>query len=174
MKKIIGLVSVVALCAACAAFDSDSKTINGFNPDGSLSGSPGANKYEGFYSGKATQTSNSCSQADLSAQGGELQVDVVQGGDTVNMQFADGQEGNGNLEDGNKVTVKVDRAGVAWLYTFNFDEAKASGNIDVVETTTEGQLDAACAKYNFELEKQKEKPDNFGHTVIIPPPPAPQ
>ena len=163
MKKILGLVLVVT-CSACAAFDSDSKTLSSVTPAGMPSVAAGANQFEGFYSGKTKQVANTCASADLSLQGDELQVDVLQAGDVMSVAFADGITSDGNLEDGNKVTIKVDRAGVAWLYTFSFDEATASGSIDVVESTTEGKLDEACAKYNFSLEKQKEKPASFGMT----------
>lgn len=163
MKKILGLVLIVT-CSACAAFDSDSKTLSSVTPAGTPSVAAGANQFEGFYSGKVKQGSNTCESADLSVQGEELQVDVLQAGDVISVAFADGKTSDGNLEDGNKVTIKVDRSGVAWLYTFSFDEAKASGSIDVVETTIEGNLDAACAKYDFSLEKQKEKPEGFGES----------
>lgn len=163
-KRLVVAIIGSMVVASCAAFDSGNPVVTDVTPAGepNIAGGGASDIYQGFYAGKMTLKSNTCTKFKAGAVGAEEKwsVDVVQSGEIINMLFEDGTEVPGTLK-GSKMTALAKKSGNSWIYDFSFSEDGIEGVIDIVESVTEGQLDKACANYKVSLPKGT-KPDGWG------------
>lgn len=149
-------VFVVFVCfAACAAFDEGAPIVTDVNPEGNpnvVAGSSGVS-YEGYYVGSKALEKNACQKIGSKLQKEEkFELEIVQSGDKIGLTFEDGSSAPGVLKE-NKTTILVKQAGYSSIYMLSFSKEGVEGSIDVVESISEGQLDAACATYKVQAEK---------------------
>lgn len=155
------LLSSLLLVVACAAFDNEDKFLEDVNADGNPIISVGgpSTQWQGFYVGGASlDGENRCKSGGVIPK--EVAIDVMHTGTVVSVQFEDGTGTSGTLT-GNNVSLLVTANGQSLLYELAFNEDGARGKIHVIESTTQGQLDQACAMYKLTLARG-EKPAGFG------------
>jgi len=153
---------VMALClmSACAAFESDNKYATDVTPDGNIIADPDANIFSGFYVGEISQKTNTCEEADLSLLlADSIEVDVIDVGNTISVQFADEHTADGEQKD-DSVSIMFERGGeVAEVYNFEFAQSDADGNAltGSIDVTESGDI---CATFEVDL-KQGKKPKDW-------------
>lgn len=155
VKRFVLVLTVVGCLGACAAFDEGAPLVTDVDPQGNpnvVAGSSGV-IYEGHYSGSKSLEKNACQKIASKLQKEEkLEFDLVQSGDKISINFADGSSAPGVLK-GNKTSIMMKQTGYTLMYMLSFSEEGVEGSMDVIESVTEGQLDAACATYKVQAEK---------------------
>ncbi len=151
------LIMTALLLSACAAFDSGDKTVTEMTSEGKPAVSPGENKYQGFYTGKAELGDNKCKTADIAD---DVSLDILQAGEVISLMTEDNKEASANL-DGDKVSILIKKVSESRMYELSFDAEVASAVISVFESVSEGDLGEACVVAKAKLEKS-DKPEGWG------------
>lgn len=160
IRRLIVLALALTFISACSAFDKDPTPYEGF-PERDIPFNPflAVGPYEGIYDGSMAleQLNESCPSV-LEEVGQEIPVelDVIQAGEVISVEFEDGTEENGKLVE-DKVTLVKRNADDVRMFHLDFSgEGMLEGEIEVFSSSGGKAMVESCATYSVSCVKSSE------------------